>query len=280
MAVLDVSISAIDLATQGVLNLGVVTYPPRGAYGPRVQRDYQLVVLLTGDLIIRIDGQPHHLAPGRVALLRPAHEELFQFAAGEESCHSWVALQRPRLATGDFARMDQAPFALPVSGTMARLVDLALDLRGGFPKTGHVAAAVVEAALLLYLAEANATPDPAVLPPLHPVVGLVQEHIRRHLAQRLTLGDLANVVNLSPEHLVRVYTRQTGTTPIRYLWQQRTQQGIFLLRHTGLSVGEIARHTGFRTPYHFARLVRNVAGQSPTSVRRAVWRAQDVPSGQ
>jgi AraC family transcriptional regulator, arabinose operon regulatory protein len=277
MAALDVSISAIDLATQGVLNLGVVTYPPRGAYGPRVQRDYQLVLLLTGDLIIRIDGQPRHLAPGRVALLRPGHEELFQFAAEEESCHSWVALQRPRLAAGDLSRLDQVPFALPISAAMARLVDLALDLRGGFPKTGSVAAAVVEATLLLYLAEADATPDPAVLPLPHPVVSLVRDHIRRHLAQRLTLGDLAKAVNLSPEHLVRVYTRQTGTTPMRYLWQQRTQQGIFLLRHTGLSVGEIARHTGFRTPYHFARLVRNLAGRSPTSVRQAVWRPHDEP---
>ncbi len=278
MAVLDVSISAIDLATQGVLNLGVVTYPPRGAYGPRVQRDYQLVVLLTGDLIIRIDGQPHHLAPGRVALLRPGHEELFQFAAEEESCHSWVALQRPGLAAADLGRLDRAPFALPISDAMARLTDLALDLRGGFPKTGAVAAAVVEAAFLLYLTEADAAPDPATPPPPHPVVGLVQEHIRRHLAQRLTLGDLANVVNLSPEYLVRVYSRQTGTTPMRYLWQQRTQQGIFLLRHTGLSVGEIARHTGFRTPYHFARLVRKLAGQSPTGVRRAVWRPHDEPT--
>jgi AraC family transcriptional regulator of arabinose operon len=84
---------------------------------------------------------------------------------------------------------------------------------------------------------------------------------------------MAEAGHVAPEHLVRLFRRQTGTTPYRYLWDERIRLAVQLLEHTGEPISGIARRCGFRTSYHFARLVRVTTGLSPTPVRQRGWDA-------
>ncbi|MCS7062178.1 MAG: helix-turn-helix transcriptional regulator, partial [Anaerolineae bacterium] len=77
---------------------------------------------------------------------------------------------------------------------------------------------------------------------------------------------------ISAPHLIRLFRRHTGTTPARYWWQLRLERGVELLRETGLSITEIAQRTGFRSSFHFSRLVKQRYRLSPRALRKQAWR--------
>src|SRR5437763_17217635 len=58
-------------------NAGVVTYPPRATLGPRLQPDYQLVLVHTGSARVTVNGKPQEIPAGHVGLLLPGTTEYF-----------------------------------------------------------------------------------------------------------------------------------------------------------------------------------------------------------
>jgi len=90
-----------------------------------------------------------------------------------------------------------------------------------------------------------------------------------HLAGPITLPDLARVANLAPRSYLRRFAMQTGSTPIRWLTDQRIAASLPLLEADALPVEEVASAVGFDSPvtfrHHFGRALRT----SPSAYRRA-----------
>ncbi|MGH2367995.1 MAG: AraC family ligand binding domain-containing protein, partial [Chloroflexota bacterium] len=172
-------------------------YPPRGTYGPRVQRDYQLVLLHRGEVDVNIHEEPHHLAAGEVALLKPGHREYFQFARETESHHSWLAITRPPLPPPELAALDTAPFALPISPAMANLMAAGLAARQTLAAPQVALVPLVTTALALYVAEARAQGVAGHAPREHPAVASARALVRSRLHERITLPDLATAAHVA-----------------------------------------------------------------------------------
>ena len=257
---------------------GTVVYEPGAEMGPREQRTYELVLLHRGALAIEVDGRQLHLRPGDVALLRPGQRALFRFARHAETHHSWLHDSRPRLPAAVLAALDGVPltlpFSLPISAALSRLMDAALALHEGPAAPGEALGALVTAALTLYVDEARAlglASLPDAPPREHPAVAAARNVVRRRLAERITLADLADAAHVAPPYLIRLFRQELRTTPMRYLWGERARVGVHLLEHTGLPVAEVALRVGCQTPKHFSRLVCTAAGRSPREVRRRSW---------
>ncbi len=58
--------------------------------------------------------------------------------------------------------------------------------------------------------------------------------IYQRKSEPLDLQALAEAACVTPEYLVRLFRREVGTTPIRFLWKERVRLGLYLLEHTGL----------------------------------------------
>ncbi|MEV4759679.1 transcriptional regulator FtrA [Micromonospora sp. NPDC049559] len=90
-----------------------------------------------------------------------------------------------------------------------------------------------------------------------------------HLAEAITVETLARRAHMSPRTYLRHFGRATGTSPIRWLVQQRIQASLELLETTGTPVERVARAVGFDTAvtyrHHFAQLMHT----SPSAYRRA-----------
>ncbi|MFC0028535.1 helix-turn-helix domain-containing protein [Micromonospora chaiyaphumensis] len=91
----------------------------------------------------------------------------------------------------------------------------------------------------------------------------------RHLAEPLTVAALARQAHLSTRSYLRHFARATGTSPIRWLIDQRVRASLALLETTDAPVAEIAGAVGFDSPvtyrHHFGRAMRT----SPSAYRRA-----------
>ena len=99
----------------------------------------------------------------------------------------------------------------------------------------------------------------------------VCDFIQDNLNQRLTLMELSTVVQMSPYHFARLFKQSTGVPPHRFVLGQRIARASLLLRSARLSIAEVARLVGFRTPSHFTTAFRRMTGLAPSEYRSR-WR--------
>ena len=257
------------------VNAGEVVYPPGGTYGPRTQRDYQLVALHRGRLRLTLDATTHHYEAGTVLLLRPGCREFFQFAEDAPTVHSWVAARPPSVP--DRPGLGTAPPALPLSPELDCLMRLVIRVAPSGAGAGEPAASLARAALAYFWHEARLGATPSR--PRHAAVAAALEAIRTGLGEPLALGGLARIAAVSPEHLCRLFRAEVGVSPMGHLWAERTREGLRLLSATGLPIQEIAARCGFATRFHFERRARAATGLSPTAYRRAHWNPAPVAPG-
>ncbi|UED84673.1 helix-turn-helix domain-containing protein [Streptomyces profundus] len=101
----------------------------------------------------------------------------------------------------------------------------------------------------------------------HPLGELLPWAMAR-IDQPLTVEDLARRAHLSTRHLGRHFRAATGTTPLRWLQDQRIRRAQELLESTDESVDAIATATGLGTATSLRRHFRRALGVPPDTYRR------------
>ena len=249
---------------------GDVVYSTGGRFGPRVQHDYQLLVMVEGQVEITVDGATRKMVAGQMGLLLPGMQEGFYFQDVVKSHHTWCAI-RPSLVPAELAEgCQRAASVLPLSRRFDQLIEvgLALPLTTG-TQAHELIDALGLAALQAYLFTDTrqyhrATDEPDALRRVLAWLGQAGE-------AKVDLPILAKAAGVSSAQLVKLFKLHLGTTPLRYVWEMRTRRGAQLLRETGLTVGEVAFRCGFQTPFHFSRWVKQLYGVSPKDFRSREW---------
>jgi len=95
----------------------------------------------------------------------------------------------------------------------------------------------------------------------------VLDYMREHLAEPISLEELAGLVDLSPWHFARAFRQRHQLPPHRCLTQLRLEKARELLAHSQLSITKIAMATGYSSQ-HLARHFRHYLGCSPRDYRR------------
>lgn len=98
----------------------------------------------------------------------------------------------------------------------------------------------------------------------------VTEYIEQNLDKGLRLTELAALVSMSPYHFAHLFKSRTGVPPHRFVVRQRIARAGELLARPELSIAQIARLVGFRTPSHFTTVFRRVTGVTPRRYRQSV----------
>ncbi len=96
----------------------------------------------------------------------------------------------------------------------------------------------------------------------------VAEFIEGHLAEEISLADLAQLVNLSPYHFARAFKESFGVPPHRYHIARRMARAKDLLETPALSVTQIGIEIGFRETSSFSVAFRKFTGVTPSDFRR------------
>ena len=96
----------------------------------------------------------------------------------------------------------------------------------------------------------------------------VLNFIRKNYASQLSLGDLAKVLQLSPEHFCRIFRSVIGKPPIDYLNYYRVECACELLCTSSDSITEIAYSCGFHDLSYFNRIFRRYKNISPGRYRK------------
>src|SRR6516165_9205952 len=103
----------------------------------------------------------------------------------------------------------------------------------------------------------------------------VEELFRRKAKAPLTLAEAAACAGCSVRALQLAFRRCRGMTPMAALRRTRLEAARAALADAPTSICAIAAAYRFTNPGRFARLFKEVFGQSPSELRRA----QDRPTG-
>lgn len=93
------------------------------------------------------------------------------------------------------------------------------------------------------------------------------DYIHIHLDQELSLGQIAEVINISPTYFASLFKRATGISPHQYVIQERVERAKSLLLKTDLSITDIALQVGFSSQSHLTQQFKRLTGITPKHVR-------------
>lgn len=95
------------------------------------------------------------------------------------------------------------------------------------------------------------------------------KYILNHYGERLSVKDLAAESNYSINYFRKLFTEQTGVTPLNYITNIRLRMAAILLRSSDRTIVDVAEACGFNSLSSFNRCFRDQYGTTP-----AQWRKQ------
>jgi AraC-like DNA-binding protein len=113
--------------------------------------------------------------------------------------------------------------------------------------------------------------------PVQSAIDLIHRRLEEDATQPITLEDMASVACVTPEHLCRLFKRDTGRTPLETARLARLDLAATRLVRSNEPVGRVAESCGFASPFHFSRRFSEAFGLSPSAVRRQVRMGQTPP---
>jgi AraC-like DNA-binding protein len=99
-------------------------------------------------------------------------------------------------------------------------------------------------------------------------MGKTLSHLDQHLAEPVTVRQLARMAGMSETTFMRRFRLVTGHSPIDYLIRLRIDRACELLQRDDLRITDVAFRSGFEDSNYFSRQFRRIMGCSPRDYRR------------
>ncbi len=101
----------------------------------------------------------------------------------------------------------------------------------------------------------------------HDAIRALQSWAREHLSGGLGVAELARRVAMSPRNFARVFAREVGETPARWVERARVEAARRLLEESDAGVDEVARRCGFGSAESLRRSFLRRVRVSPAAYR-------------
>jgi AraC family transcriptional regulator len=189
-------------------------------------------------------------------------------------CFDELRKQSLPLVDDDASLANEAPGPNPMIDRVGRALRAEDDgdaLQG--PSAGATCLAIV---LRLLTLRSNTLP-PQARPPRTALpkwrLKRAFDYIEEHLAEPVTLADVAAYAGLSRMYFAAQFRAATGLRPHEYLLRRRIERAQELLSVSHLTLVEVALSVGFQTQAHFTTVFKRFAGDTPLQ-----WRRQNRPA--
>ncbi len=84
----------------------------------------------------------------------------------------------------------------------------------------------------------------------------------------ITVGDIADSLNITSNYLANIFNERLGYSPKSYMINYRIEKACVLLCTGEYSIGEISKMVGYRNQLYFATEFKRVTGLTPTQYRQ------------
>lgn len=82
-----------------------------------------------------------------------------------------------------------------------------------------------------------------------------------------TVSGLAETVHMTPDHFIRLFKKEVGCTPTRFVIERKMMQAMLMLASEPMMIKEVAYTLGYDNLSYFTRLFRRHTGLTPRAYR-------------
>jgi len=97
----------------------------------------------------------------------------------------------------------------------------------------------------------------------NPLVSGVKRYVMENYSSRLTLVDLAERFEVSPNHLSTLFKKYAGLGFAEYVAQVKIEKAKELIAGGGYKMFQVAQLLGFEDAFYFSKVFKRVSGMSP-----------------
>ncbi len=235
----------------------------------------QLQITLGGRGGLRLNGVEHDLTPGKAFLHNHDDPEVCYYYPenGTEKWHFiWIAFGgvNAEAMVREFNQRYGYIFELPLDRGVVKKLQGYRNYRGSLHFLTSLNGAKLFMDILATLGDTFA--GKIIENPQNILVAKAQDHIICNLDKAFNCAALAGALQVSREHLSRVFKEQIGVTIHEYATRRKIDLAIDLLMQSNLGCKEIAERVGFNEYSAFSRAFRRVVGSSPQCVRENGYR--------
>jgi AraC family transcriptional regulator of arabinose operon len=209
--------------------------------------------LVPGTLCVLLAGTPHRIAvePGEILTIQWCH---FHTNYGDRDIYSTLNL----------------PFAVRVQDhtAVSSLFKALIEAMAHNKLTAKLRVkAVVLEVISVYLEQLPEAAHRAVPTQELQKIDTILQYIDDHLADNVTVEDLARQVYLHPNYFIVFFKSLLGVSPIQYVNQRRMETAKTLLARPESSVSDVAAQVGMQI-YYFSRMFKANTGLTPSRFRK------------
>lgn len=235
-------------------------------YRPNGRRDYQIMIVISGELDIMAGGTVITLTENDVCLFPPGITNKYMFKIDKNGCYT-AALYIHFTGSATKEIMDD----LEISDiAVRRSVDI--RLRKMFEsvimlckyRNNYAAIGLLLQIISVFKDANHENVSPTVLK-IRDTAG----YINLHFVENLDIEKLAARCEMSKSTFAHLFKTEYGVSPYSYVLRLRLEKAAELLASSSLNINEVAYQTGFSDPYYFTRYFGQKYGLSPTEYRAA-----------
>lgn len=108
------------------------------------------------------------------------------------------------------------------------------------------------------------------------VIESVKRYIDDNIDKRLSLQEVADVFNFSPNYLSQLFARHTGEGFVDYITARKVRIAKDMLRRGDGRIYEIAERLGFDSSFYFSKVFKKVEGVSPREYQQRLAGKDDA----
>ena len=255
----------------------------------RIIYDHELVLFREAEFLLEVEGRSYPCPPGSFAIVPPGRWHTSYNVDGRHGHRQWchfdwipgdgreetpVMTFHPDSPVRD--RLRQPPAAVPAAllhgpirlpGRVAKLAERLIEQQ----RSGAERERLLSRTTLFELLVELLLPEEPRLP-THAATERLAARVRRLLDETAArpgpipaMVPLLETLGRSYAHLCRLFRREYGIAPLRYVHAARMGRARLLLAEGHLGVAETAYRLGYEDPGHFARVFRSVTGRTPSA---------------
>lgn len=105
------------------------------------------------------------------------------------------------------------------------------------------------------------------LRPYSPIIRKAIHYILLNLRNALTVEGIAKAVNVSPNYLSSIFSKEVGVKLVSYIQNFRLEKAAHLLTYTTASIQEICASVGIHDNNYFSKIFKKKYGKTPSEYR-------------
>ena len=99
-------------------------------------------------------------------------------------------------------------------------------------------------------------------------IARIVDYVNNTISEPMTVEGLADIACVTKSHLIKIFGKTLGETPLQYVIRKKIQHAQTLLLTTDMPVNAIAAKVGFRDTSYFIRLFKKNLGFTPNEYRQ------------